>query len=344
MIRVEHLYKKFGNLEVLKDINLKIKKGEIVSIVGESGAGKSTLIRCMMLLEKPDKGSIYIDDTNIMLKKTDTANVRRKIGIVFQSFNLFEHLTVLENVTIAPTKLLKIDKEEANSQARKLLKEIGLLDKENNLPKELSGGQKQRVAIARCLAMNPEIILFDEPTSALDPIMTNEVLTVIHRLVKKGMTMVIVTHEMEFAKEISDKIVYMNNGIVCEEGTPDQIFNHPKKKQTEKFINKECSFDYKIRSKDYDVFELNSEFEDFCEKYAISEEYINEIKQKMSEMLEIHFEISYDIEILVSYLKSKKQIILETVSKGNKIISNIPEKITYSRKKEENTLKAIITD
>jgi len=217
MIRVEHLQKSFGNLEVLRDVNAIINKGEVISIIGPSGTGKSTFLRCLNLLDKPTGGAIFINEKDILAKNANVPQLRQKMGMVFQSFNLFEHLTVMENLCIAPAKLLNKSKEEAKTKGYELLKMVGLLEKADVYPRQLSGGQKQRVAIARCLAMEPEIILFDEPTSALDPTMISEVLAVIRSLAKQGMTMAIVTHEMGFAKDVSSRIFYMDEGIIYED-------------------------------------------------------------------------------------------------------------------------------
>ena len=333
MIRIENLYKSFNNISVLENINLHINKGEIVSIIGESGAGKSTLMRCINLLETPDKGNIYIDGINIIDNKTRISEFRKNIGMVFQTFNLFEHLSVIDNLTYAPIKLLKENKQQAEIKARQLLKQVGLLNKENSLPNELSGGQKQRVAIARCLAMDPKIILFDEPTSALDPIRTNEVLAVIRKLAKSRITMVIVTHEMDFAKEISNKIIYMHNGKICEEGSPEKIFNNPMKKETKKFIYKECNFTYEINSKDYDIYSLNSEILEFFEKYTIPNEMIEGISLKIQEVLNLIFKLNNNAELTLSYLKEKMQIKLEIVSEGNGFSFKIPKDFNYRKKR-----------
>ena len=342
MIRIENLYKSFNNIPVLKNINLHVNKGEIVSIIGESGAGKSTLMRCINLLEIPDKGNIYIDGINIIDNKTRISEFRKNIGMVFQTFNLFEHLSVIDNLTYAPIKLLKENKQQAEIKARQLLKQVGLLNRENSLPNELSGGQKQRVAIARCLAMNPKIILFDEPTSALDPIRTNEVLAVIRKLAKSKITMVIVTHEMNFAKEISNRIIYMNDGKICEEGTPEKIFNNPAKKETKKFIYKECNFTYEINSKDYDIYSLNSEILEFFEKYAIPNEMLEDISLKIQEVLNLIFKLNNNAELTLSYLKEKMQIKLEIVSEGNGFSLKIPKDFNYKRKDKVNILEAYL--
>ena len=238
MIRIENLHKNFGNLEVLKGVSLNIKKGEIVSIIGSSGSGKSTLLRCINLLETLDSGKIIVDGIDINEKSVNIDNVRKEIGMVFQSFNLFENMNVLKNCMIAQTKVLKRTKVEAKNIAINYLTKVGMQDFIYSDPRSLSGGQKQRVAIARALCMNPKIMLFDEPTSALDPEMVGEVLDVIKSLTKDGMTLVIVTHEMAFAKEISTRVVFMDEGVICEEGTPIELFENPKNERTKLFLQR----------------------------------------------------------------------------------------------------------
>jgi polar amino acid transport system ATP-binding protein len=238
LIRVENLCKSFKNLEVLRNITESIYEGEVVSIIGPSGGGKSTFLRCLNLLEHPTSGKVLFEGTNLAEKKVNIDKHRQKIGMVFQSFNVFPHLTVLENITLAPTLEKNVPKEEAERQAEELLSRVGLLDKKNAYPNQLSGGQKQRLAIVRALAMEPDVMLFDEPTSALDPEMVKEVLEVIKNLIVSGMTIVIVTHEMNFAKEVSDRIFFMDNGIIEEKGTPDEIFNHAKSERTQEFLSK----------------------------------------------------------------------------------------------------------
>lgn len=238
MIEIRSLYKNFGKLEVLKGVSLNISKGEIVSIIGSSGSGKSTLLRCINLLEVPNSGEIIVDGKNINDKSVNIDNVRKDIGMVFQSFNLFENMNVLKNCMIAQTKVLKRSKEEAKEVAVSYLKKVGMEDFIYSDTRSLSGGQKQRVAIARALCMNPSIMLFDEPTSALDPEMVGEVLDVIKSLTHDGMTLVIVTHEMAFAKEISDRVVFMDDGIILEEGTPSMIFEAPKNERTKTFLQR----------------------------------------------------------------------------------------------------------
>lgn len=238
MINVEHLNKSFGTTEVLKDVNVEILPQEVVVVIGPSGSGKSTFLRCLNGLEKATGGTITIMDNDITHPKVNIHQHCEKVGMVFQRFNLFHHLTVLENITIGPRKVLKMSKEESGKLARKLLEKVGLSSKENSYPDELSGGQQQRVAIARALAMNPEVMLFDEPTSALDPEMVGEVLKVMKDLAKDGMTMVVVTHEMGFAKEVGDRVLFMDDGTIIEEGKPNELFNTPKNQRTKSFLGK----------------------------------------------------------------------------------------------------------
>ncbi len=238
MIRVNNLKKTFGELEVLSGINEHIRKGEVVVVIGPSGSGKSTFLRCLNLLETPTEGEIFIDDEKINDPKVDVNRIRQKMGMVFQHFNLFPHLTILGNITLAPVMLKKMTKQQAHDKALELLAKVGLEDKADAYPAQLSGGQKQRVAIARALAMEPEIMLFDEPTSALDPEMVGEVLDVMKGLANTGMTMVVVTHEMGFAKEVGTRLLFMDQGIVMESGVPKDIFENPQNERTQKFLSK----------------------------------------------------------------------------------------------------------
>lgn len=238
MIEVVNLKKKFGQLQVLKGINENIKKGEVVVVIGPSGSGKSTFLRCLNLLEEPTEGDIIIDGTSIVGKNVKIDKEREKMGMVFQQFNLFPHLSVLENITISPIKVKKMEKSQAEKIAMDLLKRIGLEDKAASYPNQLSGGQKQRIAIIRALAMSPDVMLFDEPTSALDPEMVGEVLDVMKSLARDGMTMVVVTHEMGFAKEVGNRVLFMDEGIIVEQGTPEEIFNNPKHPRTQDFLRK----------------------------------------------------------------------------------------------------------
>lgn len=238
IIHVDHLKKNFGKLEVLKDMSIDILEGEVVVLLGPSGSGKSTFLRCLNQLEKATAGTIIVDDNEITDKNTDINKVRENIGMVFQHFNLFPHKTVLENIMLAPVELKKMTKEEAKSKGIQLLKRVGLDAKADAYPSQLSGGQKQRVAIARALAMNPDVMLFDEPTSALDPEMVGEVLNVMQELAADGMTMVVVTHEIGFAREVADRIVFMDGGYIVEQGTPEEVISNPKEARTIDFLNK----------------------------------------------------------------------------------------------------------
>jgi putative lysine transport system ATP-binding protein len=236
ILRVEHLSKSFGDHEVLKDINFDVKQGEVISVIGSSGSGKSTMLRCLNMLELPSGGSIFFHEDDVLSEHINAAKYRAQVGMVFQSFNLFSNMNVLKNCMVGQIKVLKKGKKEAEETAMKFLERVGMAEYVNARPDQLSGGQKQRIAIARALAMNPEILLFDEPTSALDPEMVGEVLTVMKELAAGGMTMIVVTHEMGFARESSSQILYMNDGIILERGTPDEIFKNPQHPETKDFL------------------------------------------------------------------------------------------------------------
>ena len=238
MIKINKLYKSFGEHDVLKGIDLNIQQGEVVAIIGPSGSGKSTLLRCMNLLEQPTKGQVIFEGKDLTEKSTKVDQLRQDMGMVFQNFNLFPHKKVIDNIILAPSLLKKDHKQALNDQALTLLDRVGLKDRADAYPNQLSGGQKQRVAIARALAMNPKVMLFDEPTSALDPEVVGEVLTVMKHLAKEGMTMVVVTHEMEFAKNVSDRVIFMADGNVVEEGKPEAIFEHPQHQRTQSFLKR----------------------------------------------------------------------------------------------------------
>ncbi len=319
MISVKHLSKHFGDLVVLADVNVEIKKGEVISIIGPSGSGKSTLLRCMNLLEMPSGGEIIIDGINLLDRETDVYKLRQRMGMVFQSFNLFSHFMVIENIMLGPVNLLKMSREEAFNEAMKLLTMVGLAEKAYAYPDELSGGQKQRVAIARTLAMKPEIVLFDEPTSALDPTMISEVLAVIRKLALDGMTMMIVTHEMKFARDVSKRVLYMDEGIIYEEGTPRQIFEHPQRDKTRAFIHRIKTFSFEIRSRTFDLYDLNSGIELFGHRQFLSEKQIfniqlvceeliiNKLFIKMGEVVDITVTVGYseesgNVDLTIAYL------------------------------------------
>jgi len=360
MIKIEHLSKKFGDLVVLKDITTEIKTGEVVSIIGPSGTGKSTLLRCLNLLEVPSGGSIQINGVDILDKKTDVAQIRQKMNMVFQSFNLFSHLSVIENLTLAPVKLRGISKPEAQAKALELLRLVGLAEKADSYPDELSGGQQQRVAIARCLAMEPEIILFDEPTSALDPTMVREVLSVIRRLAKEGMTMAIVTHEMDFARDVSNRVLYMDEGIIYEEGPPERIFERPQKEKTRAFINRIRSYTCRISSPDYDLYALNAEIEAFCEKQILPKKIRYNLLLLVEEVLQIYNPylrtVILDMTIAYSEKNERLEIICESTGEegnpfdsenltddlGLMIIKNLTESIDYQWLNGKNRLQFLL--
>ena len=284
MIRIEHLRKEYATAVPLKDVNVEIHKGDVISVIGPSGTGKSTLIRCINLLDQPTSGKIFVDGEEITAKGSEVARIRRKMGMVFQHFNLFPHMTVIENIMSAPMDLLGISKQEAYDRGIELLRKVGLADKALNYPDVMSGGQKQRVAIARTLAMEPEIILFDEPTSALDPTMIGEVQAVIRDLAKQGTTMIIVTHEMKFAREICNRVFYMDQGGIYEDGTPEQIFDHPEKERTRQFIRHLKVLEYSITSQNFDFLGFNTQIEEFGRKHRISQRKIYNIQAYIEEM------------------------------------------------------------
>ena len=236
ILDIKHLSKSFGSHEVLRDIDFTVSKGDVISIIGASGSGKSTLLRCINLLETPTSGEIFYHGANVLDRKVKPHEYRSHVGMVFQSFNLFSNMTVLENCMVGQQQVLKRSREEAKQIAMDYLQKVGMAPFINAKPRQISGGQKQRVAIARALAMNPEVLLFDEPTSALDPEMVGEVLTVMQQLAQEGMTMLVVTHEMAFARDVSSRVVYMNEGVICEQGSPDEIFGNPQKQETKDFL------------------------------------------------------------------------------------------------------------
>ena len=320
MISIKHLSKTFKNpggttLTVLKDVNCEIDKGEVISIIGPSGTGKSTLLRAINMLEPPTSGEIWVDGENITAKGYPLHKMRRKMGMVFQSFNLFEHMTVLENIIYAPMKLLSLPEDQAKQEAMELLRKVGLAQKANVYPSSLSGGQKQRVAIARSLAMHPEVVLFDEPTSALDPTMVGEVLSVIRSLAKEGLTMLIVTHEMRFARDVSTRIFFMNEGIIYEDGTPEQIFEHPVHSATKAFVNRIQKLTYEIDSDAFDFLQMETEIKQFWIKYNLPDK-VDVAEEIAIDMLHKHLKAFRPLTFRLSYTELSSETAMDFMVEG----------------------------
>ena len=287
MIRIEHLKKVYPNATPLADVNAEINDGDVIAVIGPSGTGKSTLLRCINRLETPTSGRILVDGTDVTDPKCDLGRLRRKMGMVFQSFNLFGHMTVIENIMLAPTLLLRRSRQEAYDEGVSLLRRVGLAEKAMNYPDELSGGQKQRVAIARALAMDPDTILFDEPTSALDPTMVGEVQAVIRDLAKSGKTLLIVTHEMNFARSISNRVFYMDGGGICEDGTPEQVFDHPRNESTRRFVRKLKVLELRVTSRNYDFLAMEGDIDRYCVKNHIPWKLAQHIHLAFEEMIQL---------------------------------------------------------
>ena len=287
LLRITHLKKCYGGLDVLRDINMDIHRGEVISIIGPSGTGKSTFLRCLNLLERPTNGSIIVDGEDIFGKGYPVNILRQKMGMVFQSFNLFNGMSVLDNICLAPMQLLGKSREQAEQKALELLQMVGLVERADAMPDQLSGGQKQRVAIARALAMEPDILLFDEPTSALDPTMVSEVLGVMTRLARQGMTMIVVTHEMRFARQVSSRVLFFAEGVVYEDGVPGQLFEHPQRERTRQFIQQIHETVFIIESEHFDWFSLMSQMEQFCQQYNLSHQQITSVNHVVDESLSI---------------------------------------------------------
>lgn len=311
MIRVEGLTKDFSGTPVLRGIDAAIHKGEVISIIGPSGCGKSTFLRCLNRLEEPSGGRVYVSGQEITAKDTDMVKVRQKMNMVFQGFNLFDHLTAIENLILAPIQLLHKPREEAVREAHELLKLVGLSERAHHLPSELSGGQKQRVAIARCLAMNPEVILLDEPTSALDPSMVTEVLSVIRSLARKGLTMLIVTHEMDFAREVSSRVFFMHEGRILEEGPPKQIFDQPRQNETRNFVHLVRSRQYLVSAEDFDLPALHGDLGHFSEKHHLPRSSMEDLQLLSEEVIAIcqkELKPGQSLKLSVEYLEKKREV------------------------------------
>ena len=308
MIKIENLTKIYPDVTPLKNVSAEINKGDVISVIGPSGTGKSTLLRCINRLEEPTSGKIFVDGEDITNFRCNINKVRRKMGMVFQSFNLFSNLNVIDNITSAPINLLKKSKEDARENAMILLKRVGLEDKAMSFPDELSGGQKQRVAIARAIAMQPEIILFDEPTSALDPTMVGEVLSVIRKLADDGMTMMIVTHEMQFAKDVSNRVFYMDEGGIYEEGSPEQIFSHPQREKTKVFINRIKTLSLSIENEDVSIYQYDEKISEFCAGASSNKIIARNFRLSMEEIIFqnivpfiVHHENGFPINVTLEY-------------------------------------------
>ena len=359
MIRISHLRKEYPNVTPLKDVNVTVNKGDVISIIGPSGTGKSTLIRCINMLETPTSGEIWVDDKCITDKKCDINKVRQKMGMVFQSFNLFNHMNIIENIMAAPVDLLKKSRQQAYDDGRRRLRTVGLADKAFNYPDELSGGQKQRVAIARTLAMEPEIILLDEPTSALDPTMVGEVQAGIRDLARQGLTMMIVTHEMRFAREVATRVFYMDEGGVYEDGTPDEIFDNPKKEKTIRFIKHIKVFENLITSKDFDFIGFNTGLEEFGRKSGISQKAIYRAQSVFEELCvqTVLPELSdkFSLYVATEYLQEDDTVTMQIKYSGErfdpkksdnilslKIAENAAESIEYSEIHEDDFTNLVV--
>lgn len=320
MISIRHLSKTFHNpdgsvVNVLKDVNCDIDKGEVISIIGPSGTGKSTLLRALNMLEPPTSGQILFDGQDITAKGYRLDALRRRMGMVFQSFNLFDHMTVIENIIYAPIRLLGISDADARAEAMTLLKKVGMSQKADVYPSSLSGGQKQRVAIARSLAMHPDVILFDEPTSALDPTMVGEVLSVIRQLASEGMTMLIVTHEMRFARDVSTRIFFMNEGIIYEDGSAEQIFEHPVRSATKAFVNRIQKLVFEISGDDFDKLDMHTGINAFCIKYNIADKAVQAISIA-DDMIQNHLASIRPLTFRLTYTELTSETALDFMVEG----------------------------
>jgi polar amino acid transport system ATP-binding protein len=362
MIEIKALSKSYGDLEVLKDIKAEISKGEVISIIGPSGCGKSTFLRCINLLEKPTAGEIYIDGQNILDKNADVPKLRQKMGMVFQSFNLFSHLMIIENLMLGPVNLLKMQRQEAYEEGLAFLEMVGLRAKAHAFPDELSGGQKQRAAIARTLAMKPEVVLFDEPTSALDPTMVSEVLGVIRKLASTGMTMMIVTHEMKFARDVSSRVFYMDEQGIYEEGSPEAIFEKPQKPKTRAFIRKISAMEYRTDAGGYDLYECNAKIETFLTKQMYTDQQIKNVQLVCEELVmamllkafprsaigmileysDLNSELTIDIEF-EGLAQAAEQLEKDEANQlALSIVKNYSKVLTFACEDNKNKVKVII--
>ncbi len=364
IIEVRNLYKSFNGVEILKNVNLKVEEGERIAIIGGSGGGKSVFLRCLELLEIPDNGEIFINGQEITAPNADIDKIRQNMGMVYQKFHLFQHLNVMENLTLAPIKLLKMSKAEAEKKAIGWLEKVSLTSKQFSYPNELSGGQQQRIAICRSLMMNPKLMLFDEPTSALDPTMVGEVLATIRMLSKIKLTMIIVTHEMNFAKEVADRILFFADHGIYEQGTPKQIFDNPQKPLTVAFIHKLKFFHYDIYDKNFDLIQMQGKIWEFAEKYGLNRKQTFNLQHCCEESIFEIFDGVYktdekiNISIDIEYSESNKQTEIKIASIGRQynpfdvdiddddtehlgimIINKIAQNVTYEYNDNVNLIK-----
>ena len=322
LIEVKNLCKSFGSLEVLKNVKLSVKEGERIAIIGGSGCGKSVFLRSLELLEKPDSGQIFIDGKEITAKDADIDSIRQSMGMVFQKFYLFSHMNVMDNLCLAPVKLLGMKRAEAEEKALSLLHDVGLASRAYSMPSVLSGGQQQRIAICRSLMMDPKVLLFDEPTSALDPTMVGEVLAVIRMLSKRSLTMLIVTHEMNFAREVSDRVLFFAEKGIYEEGRPEEIFDSPKKPLTLDFINKTRHFYYDISSRDFDLMKFQGGIQTFGEKYGMEQKSINRLELCSEELVYDMLSHCYEgdenisLQFTITYAEASKGIVIKLLAGG----------------------------
>ncbi len=359
MIKLEHIHKDFPGVTPIEDVSVTINKGDVISVIGPSGTGKSTLLRCINMLDPPTSGKIYFKGQEITAKGVNLGEIRQKIGMVFQSFNLFNNMTVIENIMYAPTELKGLSRQEAYEQAMKLLERVNLPDKALSFPNELSGGQKQRIAIARTLAMNPEVILFDEPTSALDPTMVREVLAVIRSLADQGMTMLIVTHEMKFAKDVSNRVFYLDQGTIYEDGKPEQIFEHPTKELTRRFIKRLSVLEKTIDRSSFDYYGFMTEIEQFAQKTMISPKTKNRIYAVIEELgiqtIHPRLDVAIPIDFMMEHSESEDICVIKAEYGGEeynplkdldeiskKIVMNVAKSVDYDYADGKNRLEVVI--
>lgn len=361
LIKIEHLRKEYPNVIPLKDVSTEIYKGDVISVIGPSGTGKSTLLRCLNQLEEPTSGTVIVNGEVITDPKCDISKVRRKMGMVFQSFNLFANLNIIENIMAAPVSLLNQSRQEAYEEGMKLLHMVGLSQKALSFPDELSGGQKQRIAIARAIAMKPDILLFDEPTSALDPTMVSEVLSVIRTLAKEGMTMMIVTHEMKFAKDVSSRVFYMDDGGIYEEGTPKQIFENPQKEKTRAFIKRLKTLQLTITEKTFDFLGFMGEIDRFGKENLLSPKVIMNIQLAFEEMVMTNilrrFDDDFQVDVWIEHSETDMLASLtisygegkwNPLEQGEELSVNMVKKLAaetaYWYEKEKNYIRIVFRE